>query len=334
MNEHFLLMPGASGHVQFSVRLIESRLVARKAMKDAPAKSALDGDLTVTKTSEVANEILNEMQRSRGGDTVLEDESRYQVRIRRPEVKDAPDWTGEVIGRPGLFPLKTVNVLTANKSLIIFDKMNKKLWQASLTYEVERGPRGSEESETSYGAGPCVERGDTLYVFDQAVLTAFDIASGNVRWRLPSVGVLGMFFDDKGMLYVNTTTASPEALKFSRQIDINRKSSAIILKMDPQTGKILWSAMSGGFVSRVEGKFIFTVQSYGFGDRNNEDEGDSLTVIRQPKAYLRIRRLSPSDGRVLWEHFQPRAPLDIQFRGNSIQLVFQKEVQVLRFLSF
>ena len=84
--------------------------------------------------------------------------------------------------------------------------------------------------------------------------------------------------------------------------------------------------MSGGFVSRVEGKFVFTVQSYGFGDRSNEDEGDSLTTIRQAEGDLRIRRLSPSDGRVLWEHFQPRAPLDIQFRGNSIQLVFQKEV--------
>ena len=114
---------------------------------------ALDGDLNVTKTSEVANEILNEMQRARGGDMVLEDESRYQVKIRRPDIKDAPDWTGEVIGRPGLFPLKTVNVLTANKSLTVFDKLNKKLWQASLTYDVERGAGESEESERSYGAG-------------------------------------------------------------------------------------------------------------------------------------------------------------------------------------
>ena len=36
MSEHFMLIPGAAGHVQFSVRLIESRMVARKAMKDAP----------------------------------------------------------------------------------------------------------------------------------------------------------------------------------------------------------------------------------------------------------------------------------------------------------
>jgi hypothetical protein len=51
-------------------------------------------------------------------------------------------------------------------------------------------------------------------------------------------------------------------------------------------------------------------------------------------AYLRIRRISPADGRVLWEQDQDRAPLDIRFKDNSIQIVFKKEVQVLNFLSF
>jgi hypothetical protein len=35
----------------------------------------------------------------------------------------------------------------------------------------------------------------------------------------------------------------------------------------------------------------------------------------------------------MWEHFQQRAPLDIQFDRNTIRLVFRKEVQVLRFLA-
>jgi hypothetical protein len=30
---------------------------------------------------------------------------------------------------------------------------------------------------------------------------------------------------------------------------------------------------------------------------------------------------------------QPRAPFDVQFDGDSIELVFKKEVQVLKFLS-
>ena len=127
-------------HLQFAVRLLETRIVTREAMKAPPAKSVLDsGNLNVTRTADVANEILNEMQRNRGGDTVEEDESRYQVTIRRPDSTETADWTGEVVGPPALFPLKTVNVLTAGKTVIVFDKTNKKLWQATLAYSVLAG---------------------------------------------------------------------------------------------------------------------------------------------------------------------------------------------------
>jgi len=35
----------------------------------------------------------------------------------------------------------------------------------------------------------------------------------------------------------------------------------------------------------------------------------------------------------MWEHFQQRAPLDVQFDQNRIRMVFRKEVQVLQFLA-
>ena len=136
-SDHLNLIPTADGFIQFGSRLIEQKLVHRTAMKAAPAKSALDGNVTVTKTLEVANEILNEMQRSRGGDTVTEDHSRYQAMVRRPDGKGS--WSGEVIGRPSFFPLKTVNVVAGNKSLIVLDKTNTKLWEATLNYKVEGG---------------------------------------------------------------------------------------------------------------------------------------------------------------------------------------------------
>jgi hypothetical protein len=53
----------------------------------------------------------------------------------------------------------------------------------------------------------------------------------------------------------------------------------------------------------------------------------------ETQPYLRIKRINPRNGRVMWEHFQQRAPLDVQFEGNIIRLVFKKEVQVLKFLS-
>jgi hypothetical protein len=328
-SDRLQLIPSQYGNVEFSIRLLEEKIVSRTAMKAPPKKSALDGDLTVTKTADAANEILNDLQRSRGGDTVEEDESRYQISIHLP---GAADWTGEVTGSPSVFPLKTVNVIMANKTLIVLDKSNKKLWQAALTYNVSGGAGELEEGEAPFGQGPCVERGDTLYVFDQAVLTAFDLVTGNARWRLPSVGVVGIFFDDKGMMYVNTTTASPDSIKHSRQIDITDKTSAIIYKLDPKTGKTLWSNDANGFISHLSGKFIYTVQSFDPGDEDEGNDSDLTAILRKP-AFLRIRRINPANGRLMWEVFQPRAPLDVQFDGNSIELVFKKEVQVLKFLS-
>jgi len=59
----------------------------------------------------------------------------------------------------------------------------------------------------------------------------------------------------------------------------------------------------------------------------------SPTGIQLP-AYLKIRRVSPADGHVLWEQDQDRAPLDVRFQDNFIGLVFKKEVQVLKYFAF
>jgi len=329
--ESFSLIPSKEGFIAFSTRLLESKIVTRAAMRAAPQKSVLDGAITASKSTEAANEILNDMQRSRGGDVIEEDESRYLVKIRRPDGAD--EWSGEVIGPPTLYPLETVNVLAANKLVIVFDKSNKKLWQSPLTYNVVGGPAGLEDENAGYGQGPCVERKDALYIFDQGVLAAFDKATGNVRWRLPSVGIAGLFFDDQGMIYMNTTDAGPETIKYSRQIDVSQKVGSIVVKVDPKKGKTLWSAQPGGQVNYVSGKFIYAVQSYNPGD---EDEGSPYTVETgfETAPYLRIKRINPKDGKVMWEHFQQRCPLDVEFDKDAIRLVFKKEVQVLRFLTF
>ena len=335
----FSFVPSEYGNLQFGVRILQTNIVTREAMKAPPKKSVLDsGNLNATKTADVANEMLNEMQRNRGGDTVEEDDSRYQVTIHRPDSDETADWTGEVVGPPALFPLKTVNVVTAGKTVIVFDKTNRKLWQAALAYSVLAGGGilGGDVSgagNSPNGEGPCVERGDTLYVFDQAVLTAFDLATGNARWRLPSVGIAGLFFDDKGMLYVNSTTASPENIKFSRQIDVGQKTDAVFLKVDPQTGRILWKAEPGSFVSYLSGKFIYT---YYINDASEGPDSGMAAIagITPTPSFVQIRRINPKNGEIMWVYQQSRAPLNLQFNGNTIELVFRKEVQVLKFLSF
>jgi len=339
--ETFRLVPGQNGFVLFSTRLLEEHLVTRSAMQSPPKKSALDGDLNGEKTTDAANEILNEMQRNRGGDTVTEDQSLYQVTMHLPDSSSTADWSGEVVGPAQLFVLKTVNVIAAGKTVIVLDKSNKEIWRASLTYDVPVRKDENSGLATRFGEGPCVEHGDTLYVFDQAVLSAFALNNGNARWRLPSVGVVGLLFDDQGSVYVNTTTGNPDDIKYSRQIDTSRNRQAVLFKLDEKTGKTLWSikpvnesAFIYGFIAYVSGKYIYAVESYDPIPTDarewNELTDDALTK----RAHLRIVRIRPSDGRLMWEHFQYRCPVDVRFNGNSIQLIFKKEVQVLHFLSF
>ena len=142
---------------------------------------------------------------------------------------------------------------------------------------------------------------------------------------------MALFFDDKGTMYVNTTTAGLDTIKYSRQIDITRVIGVVVLKVNPRNGKILWSLEGFGPLVYVSGKFVYTGQSYDPGDSYGQND---LTLVLQRPPFLCIRRLSQKDGHVLWQYGQKRAPLDVQFGDKSIQLVFKKEVQVLRFFSF
>jgi hypothetical protein len=47
-----------------------------------------------------------------------------------------------------------------------------------------------------------------------------------------------------------------------------------------------------------------------------------------------IRRLDPKTGKVTWDYSEPRCPLSVHFKGNIVELVFRKEVEVLKFISF
>jgi len=326
--EHFTILPTKDGYIEFSCRLLEFKTIAHSTLKPAPAKSVLEGPVNVTQSGEVANEILNEMQRERGGGVVQEDVSRYGVTLRH---SGSETWTGEVVGTPALLALETVNVLAANKTLIVFDKANKKLWQTTLNFNLAHD-FPTAELMPAYGHGPCVEQRDTLYVFDPGVLSAFDLKTGNARWRLPSVGITGIFFDDQGMLYVNTTTGSPDRIKFSHQIDINQKIISVVLKVSPTNGKILWSNQTVGLVNYVSGKYIYTLQSYAPEEEDDNPYRQETGFEKQP--FMRLKRLNPKNGHEMWEHFQQRAPLDVQFDKNYIRLVFKKEVQVLRSISW
>ena len=132
--------------------------------------------------------------------------------------------------------------------------------------------------------------------------------------------------------FVNGTTAGPESIKYSRQIDLSARTSGVILKIDPRTGKTLWSRETRGVLAYISGKFIFTLESY----RPDDDDDDNPYQVQtgmETDPFVRIRRIDASSGSIVWEHVQKRCPLDMHFHENTIQLMFRKEVQHLKFIT-
>jgi hypothetical protein len=313
--------------VEFSVRLIEQKSERRQAMKAPPKRSALDGPINQAATAAIANEILNDMQRDRTEGVEVVDVSRYQVVLKRLPPGDAPEWTGEVLGTAEFFPLKTVDLLVAGTTLLVFDKSNKKLWESKLTYPIAGGfgftDDAGEEAETP--SAPGVERDDALYFFDKGVLTAFDLPTGNVRWRMPSVGISRLSFDGRGAIYVSTTSASPDRLKYSQQIDVSQKTASLIQKVEAKSGRTLWKVEGRGRVAYISGNLIYSVVS--------SPGVDGLAGMGAVAPHIRLFRLAAGSGRTLWEHHETRFPLDVAFQRNTIALLFHKELEVLRFYS-
>jgi len=315
--------------VVFSTRLLEEKFNERQAMKAAPKKSALDGEVNQAATAAIANEILNDWQREKTGGIEIEDVSRYEVSLKQLGA-DKPDWTGEVTGPPQFFPLKTVNLLAAGRTLSAFDQSNRKIWEAQLNYAVPHAGNWDDEMLGPGANAPAIERDKWIFFRDAGTLICFDLATGMARWRLPSVGVSHMLFDDQGMLYAETTTAPAEKLKYSQQVDVRRRDQPLIIKVDGATGKLLWKSENNGRLAYISGKIIYTLEWMG-GEADTEPNPYKIGVEIPP--HVRIRRLSASSGKVLWEHYQSRAPVDVVFHDNQIELLFRKEFQVLRFWS-
>ena len=331
----FDLVVGKYDCVQLATKLLEERVVEHDAMK-APAKRVADGDISTGNETAAINETLNDMQRANGGNIVKEDVSRYQVTLKAPGAAADSSWTGEVVGQPWVYPLKSVNVITAGKQVIVLDKSNRKLWESTLANNINTEAALLSEmsgQESRFGDGPCVEHGGQLYVADQVVLTAFSLTSGNVLWRVPSVGVVGLFFDGQGMMYVNTTTGSPDDVKYSKQIDVSRAPEAVVMKIEEKTGKVAWKVSPEGFVAYVKGKYIYTLKSNDPDPFDEQDHDETAAAINL-KPFMLIMRMNPSDGRILWKYPEERAPLAVQFQDNSIELVFKTSVEVLKYVTF
>jgi hypothetical protein len=219
----------------------------------------------------------------------------------------------------------------AGQTLAVFDKQNQKLFDSKLSYPV------SERFTTGDLAGrllPAAERTNTLYFFDQGVLTAFSLPDGGVRWRLPSFGISAIQFDGQGMLYVDSTAAGPDDIKYADTISFE-KIPSVLLKVDPASGKILWKAEQRGERTIVSGKFLYSesVQQGGaglaaaLGDALNQPPGEG-------PVYFRLYRMDPATGEALWSLYREQGPQNLAIAGNRILLRFGNDLELFKFLAF
>jgi hypothetical protein len=143
------------------------------------------------------------------------------------------------------------------------------------------------------------------------------------------VGIAGLWFDDKGMLYVNTTTAGGDSIRYAKEVNLNNQIMTLILKVDPKTGKTLWDCQAAKHIAYMWKKYIYTTDQF-----EGADPDDTIAAFSSsgPAPFLRIRRIDASTGRVVWEHREERCPLDLHFHENSIQIMYKKEVQHLKIL--
>jgi hypothetical protein len=313
---------------ELQVKLLETRLVEVASIKPE-GKTLIDEKLSVsTSATSVAEEVFNDIKRSRGGGTKKLDESRYAVTLRRPSSSASP-WRGEVIGPPLFFMQKTVDVLCAGTRILFFDKANKKLAEGKMPYSVsDIGARFGRSRAAA------LEQDNVLYFADQGGLTAYELPSGKPGWRIESVGVTSVQSDGDDCLYVCTTTATAADIQYSSQIKLGNKTEPALLKVDAKSGKLKWMVGKTGTACFMVGKQLYTCNQWVSGPGLVTGLSEALGGGGASSGRFILSRINPSNGKEIWYYNQSGEPNAVDFEDGRILLVFDDRVEVLKFFSF
>jgi hypothetical protein len=317
--------------VELRVNLLEPKVTYVQSIKPR-GPSHLNGNTTASSSvGDVEEEVFNDIKRSQTGGVKGIDESRYEVKLRRWTDTKPVEWTGEVTGVPAFFPLKTVDLLVAGPWLAVFDKQNKELFEAKLSYPISDrfGPE-----KWDHHSAPALEDNGALYFFDAGVLTAFSLPAGDVRWRATSIGISKILADGAGDLYVDSTTGAPEDIQYSEQINFE-KAQSDLLKIDAASGKILWQALNVGQECYLSGKYLYSSSVNQGGIAMANGLAEALNAPRpEGPVYFHVHRMDPLDGKELWDFYREEAPNELSFQQNRFLVRFSDRVQVWKFLTY
>jgi len=315
------LIPSGATVADFRSRLIEEKSIERQAMRPKGPAVLDNPNVNASQGLAVYQEMANESQRARTGGVERENVSRYAVSVLRHFGGGASEWSAEMQGVPAFASLKTVDLVTAGHTIVALDRENKKLWEATMTYPL------STQSSAKPGRAPCLEAYRSVFVADEGMLACLDAATGAPRWRLNSVGIRQILDDGKGALYVATTTASIEDLRYKQDVNVKKRIDPVIVKVDAATGKLLWPRSCDGNEILRAGRFIYA---------SFPTEGYELMNLEEgAKDRYSLKLLNQEHGTWYWNYQQNnRAFRRVEAAENWILLQFVDKAVVLKFFSF
>ena len=317
--------------VRADIQLIERRLKTRDTVNPGTEKKLTQ---TIAESAGNSNEeviaisklMANDAQRLMGGEgREMVDDSSYEVTLRNPFEPAAPAWKGQLRGRVQLISTPHLNFLTAGTQLFAFTPDNKKIWEATLGAPI---PLHDNNGESNHAAEPWVEAGAKLYFADGAFLTSFDIASGQVQWRLPGVGFRKLQLDDEGNLYVACDNLPADSLYFTLDADSSMASPSV-MKVAAADGKILWQG------DKYQDVWVSGKDVYAYRQLQNAADFQNAVFDRSkvPEGRTKIYKLTRSNGNVSWEWFQSRLPRTVISDHKYVALLFGDELQIIHSIS-
>jgi hypothetical protein len=312
--------------LRVEIRLKERRIQTRDAIK-----AGSDNELEAVAGTAAAHSgdelkaitalIRNDAARLSGDAKERVDDSMYEVVLTRPFEPGSAEWTGTMRGHVQVFSTPTLHLITAGTKLLAFAQGNQKAWEATLGSPV---PIHRSDIEPEGPARPWLEAGGKLFFADGAFLTAFDAKSGQVAWRLPSVGIRKLQMDGEGNLYVLSDNLRVETLTYAIDASL-RDSVPLTMRVGSADGKIRWQMEKYEDVW-ASGKDVYVLRE---GKNPGDLENQVFAPGSAPEARVKIYKLSRGSGEPMWEWFQTRHPRAVEVQGKKVALLFGDELQIV-----
>lgn len=106
---------------------------------------------------------------------------------------------------------------------------------------------------------------------------------------------------------------------------MQNRPQAVMLKLDAQTGKLLWRGTQAGTDVYLSGKFVY----------GTRPAGSTFTLMAGQDSAPRtwFFRLNPRNGKSLWEYNHEGSVDQVDVFENRIMILNGEQVKVMKFLA-